>query len=287
MILVTGATGMFGGRIAKELVARGVAIKGLVRSPDRASALPEGVEPVVGDLDDPSTLPGALEGIDRVFLVTPMDKHIRDRELAMIDAAKAAGVERVLKLYGAVRHRGDELDELHQASIRALREQSELEWSLLSPNTVMETNLLPLAEAVKRWNTVTCCCGDAKIGMVALGDVARAGAVLLHDGDRIAGGENYEITGPEAVTFSDCAAAIGKAIGKEVNYYDMPEDEYEKMLVEQAGFDPETVEIEVMLHFRAFKRGDADVVTDTYEKLTGLKATSIEEWARQHAHHFR
>jgi hypothetical protein len=62
-----------------------------------------------------------LRGVDRAFLVTAMDEHIARRETNLIRAAAASGVRQVVKLFGAVRHRGDRLVSLHEASIEALR----------------------------------------------------------------------------------------------------------------------------------------------------------------------
>jgi hypothetical protein len=41
------------------------------------------------------------------------------------------------------------------------------------------------------------------------------------------------------------------------------------MLVKYAGMSLEQVELGVLVHYRAWKRGDADLVTDTVEELTG------------------
>jgi NmrA-like family protein len=71
MILVTGATGMFGGRVLRESVVRGAHVRGLVHSPGRTDEIEAaGAEAVVGDLDRPDTLAPAVEGVERVFLVT-------------------------------------------------------------------------------------------------------------------------------------------------------------------------------------------------------------------------
>src|SRR5437588_12899569 len=70
MILVTGATGMFGGGITRELAERGVPVRAMTSNPERAEQLKRpGVDPVVADMDCPETLGEALAGIDTVFLV--------------------------------------------------------------------------------------------------------------------------------------------------------------------------------------------------------------------------
>jgi len=66
-ILVTGATGKVGSRLARRLAVRGHHVRALVRDPSRASALREhDVELVRGDLLDVASLEGAVRGVDAV-----------------------------------------------------------------------------------------------------------------------------------------------------------------------------------------------------------------------------
>src|SRR5436309_14597311 len=170
VILVTGASGMFGVRVVRGLLAAGQPVRALVRKRSRGVELEAaGAELVVADMDRPETLPGALVGVDRVFLVSPMDDRIETRARAVTMAAKAAGVRLVIKVYGAVKHRKDRLDRLHLASIAALRD-SGLRWALLAPNSVMETSLLRQAEPIKRTGAMWGCSGDGKVGLVAADD---------------------------------------------------------------------------------------------------------------------
>lgn len=284
MILVTGATGMFGSRVVQCLASGGHDVRALTHSPSKGDALrgPH-VEPAVGNMDDPASLGPALEGVRKVFLVSPMDDRVAAREQNVIAAARSAGVEFVAKLYGAVRHEGDPLDRLHQASIQALRE-SGMGWCLVSPNTVMESNLFPLVEGLRQMDAVWLPAGQARVGMVAADDVARcAAAVLTSAGHE---GRNYEITGPEAVTFEEVAAAFSRVLGRAIAYVDVPEEEFARVLVEEVGMPPDQLEIAVLCHYRAFRRGGADLVTDTCERLTGRKPMSVEEFIRAHADRF-
>ena len=144
MILVTGATGMFGGSVTAELIERGVALRAMTSNPERAEQLKRpGVEPVVADMDRPETLDDAMVGVDTVFLVSPMDDRVAVREGNVLDAAQRADVRRIVKLYGAVEHHDDPLGSLHDASVEAIR-LSGLEWALLSPTSVLETSLLSM-----------------------------------------------------------------------------------------------------------------------------------------------
>ena len=81
-VLVTGASGFLGGHLAEMLAESGVAVRGLVRDPTRASFLEHtDVELVTGDIMDPETLGPALDGIDTVFHVAAVlgPAHLPDR----------------------------------------------------------------------------------------------------------------------------------------------------------------------------------------------------------------
>lgn len=281
MILVVGATGMFGSRVLQATIARGAEVRALVHSSAKAEHLLRSgqAEVAVGDLDEPASLRGAFAGIDTAFLVTPMDDRIATREANALQAAQDAGVRRMVKLYGAVRHHGDSLDGLHRASVDAIR-ASGLNWALVSPSSVMETSLLPQAKAVMYANSLFGCAGDGRVGLVAADDVARAAAVILTELDDE--GVNYELTGPAALTMTEMAGIFSEVLDRPITYQDMPELEFRRLLVEQGGVPEERVDVEAMLHFAAWKRGDADLVTDTYRQLTGDGPTSLSDWVFRH-----
>jgi uncharacterized protein YbjT (DUF2867 family) len=280
MVLITGATGMFGSRVLRETAARGVPVRALAHSAKSAAEITVPlVDVVVGDLDRRETLANAFAGVDTVFLVTPMDHRIAIREGNALRAARRAGVQRIVKLYGAVRHHGDPLDILHRASIQGIRD-SGLNWALVSPNSVMETSLLSQAEQIANMGAMFGSAGDGRIGLVAADDVARAAAVVLTDRDE--SGVNYELTGPAAMTMSEVADTLSGVLGRPIAYIDMPEGDFRAMLVTQAGIPEREVDMAVMLHFAAWKRGDADLVTQTYHQLTGRPPTSLAEWVGAH-----
>ena len=284
MIVVSGASGMFGGAIAAEIAARGGAVRGLVRREDAAAALREqGVEPVMGDMDVADSLDGALAAADTLFVVSPMDEHVARREANLLAAAQRAGVGRIVKLHGAVVHH-DALGDLHQQSIAAIRD-SGLDWALLSPSSVMETTLYSQAQAIVHAGGLYGCSGDGAAGIVALEDVARAGATLLLEGSQT--GRDYQVTGPRAVSLGDCAQALTQALGREVQYVDMPEDDFRQVLVEQAHMTPEQAELGVLVHMRAWREGQASLVTDTVRELTGRDPLDVVDWVAARRERFQ
>lgn len=127
-ILLTGATGYIGGRLAPRLLDRGYRVRCLSRSRDKVLARPwaraEGVEVVEGDASDEAALARAMRGCDAAYyLIHSMnaagaDYRRRDRRLAEAfgRAASEAGVRRIIYL-GGLGETGEGLSE-HLASRR-------------------------------------------------------------------------------------------------------------------------------------------------------------------------
>jgi dihydroflavonol-4-reductase len=104
-VLITGATGQVGNAIARRLAGDGVEARALVRSPERARALPDGVQPVFGDVTDPPSLRAALDGCSTVYHSAGIPEQWR-RDVEQftrvnvegtrnaVEAALTAGVER-------------------------------------------------------------------------------------------------------------------------------------------------------------------------------------------------
>jgi uncharacterized protein YbjT (DUF2867 family) len=276
-VLVTGATGMFGAAVANALCMDGVDVLAMTRSQSSAEKLTRArITGVVGDLDDPKSLEGLLERADRMFLVSPMHPLLGERESAAIKAAADAGIKQIVKLYGSVRHEGDALDIQHQIAIETLK-SSGVAWTLVSPQTVMETNLLGQIEGIKQERSMYGSAGNGRIGMVALCDCIAAASIVLQSNPEKWGSTNLEITGPAALTYMEIAVEMSRALNETITYVDVSEEEFASMLIE-FGFPKEDLEIQVLCHFRQMRNGQADLVTDTFQKLTGKPATSVYDW---------
>lgn len=96
-VLTIGAAGRYAGLVTPELHCRGVAVRALLRDRRReAEVRRRGADEIaIGDLTDPTSLRKALEGVDGVFHINPsFAPNEIDMGIAMVDAARAAGVPR-------------------------------------------------------------------------------------------------------------------------------------------------------------------------------------------------
>jgi len=100
-VLITGASGKVGSRLAKRLALRGDKVRGLVRDPGRSAELREhGVEIVQGDLLDRRSLEAAVQGVDAVVHCAAVYFHEATSETA--DAVNDVGTRHLAELARAV-----------------------------------------------------------------------------------------------------------------------------------------------------------------------------------------
>ena len=215
-ILVTGGTGTVGSHVVANLAAAGHDTRVLTRSPEKVGALPNGVTGAIGALSEPVTLGPAFEGIDRLFLLTPLAQDEVDQGLAGVEAARAAGVERIV--FMSVHQADQALRIPHFASkveiVRGL-ERSGIPYTVLEPNSFYQNDVWfrqPLMEFGVYPNPL----GSVGLNRVDVRDIATAAVTALtEDGHE---GEHYPVVGPEVWTGESSAQAWSAALGSGVIY---------------------------------------------------------------------
>jgi uncharacterized protein YbjT (DUF2867 family) len=139
-VLVTGASGFVGGRLAPALVEAGHEVRAMTRHPDTYDGAGD---PVPGDVHDHASLIAAMEGVTAAYYLV---HSLGDAEFAERDAdaartfAKAAaeaGVERIVYLGGL----GDDADDLSE-HLRSRREVERLLGGDGVPVTVLRAGII-------------------------------------------------------------------------------------------------------------------------------------------------
>jgi uncharacterized protein YbjT (DUF2867 family) len=280
MILVTGATGTAGSEVVRALELRGARVRAFVRDPERARDLfGDTVELAVGDFADPTSVRAALDGVDTVLLSCADDPRRVEWESGAIDAAAAAGVQRIVKLstIGAAPAAPVAFWAWHGLVEEHLRE-SRVPTVVLRSSFYM-SNLFAARDQIVREGRLYAPAGDARIAMIDPRDVgATAAAVLTGAGDD---GQTYVLTGPEAITYAQIASHLSAAAGRSVEFVDVP-DEGARQAMIGSGV-PEFVAEQLVKVFGLFREGFAAEVTDTVESLTGTPPRRFAEFARDHA----
>ena len=235
--VVTGSTGHLGRLVIADLLTRVPSdeIVALARTPSKGADL--GVAVRLFDYDRPETLAPALEGVDRLLLISASEVGKRvPQHQAVIDAAAAAGVS--LIVYTSVLHAPDSLlglAEEHRQTEAALAERG-VPFALLRNGWYTENYTGSIGAAVEH-GVVLGSAGDARVAPATRADYAAAAAAVLTADDPA--GQTLELAGDEAFTMADYAAEVTRQSGREVVYQDLAEEAY-KAALEQIGL-PEPV----------------------------------------------
>jgi uncharacterized protein YbjT (DUF2867 family) len=279
MILVTGPTGTIGSALLPLLVEAGVPVRALAHSEASHRQIEaQGVEACAGDLDDLSGLAHAMDGCERLFLLSPPAPDMVEREQRAIDVAARVGVRHVVALSAMGASDASQAAVLRaHAAIDAHLTASDLDHTLLRPAGFMQSHLFPV-DTVRRDGTWYGIAGDGASGFVDARDVAAVAAhVLTADGHEDA---VYEVTGPAAISMPEAASELGKVLDTEVRYVDVPPDDFRPSLL-RAGL-PEWLADSIIALHRSIREGHAATVTNEVEKATGRPARSYRQFAEDH-----
>lgn len=284
---VTGATGHLGRLVVEELLSRGVPaadVVAIARTPEKAADLAErGVQVREGDYDRPDTLPSALDGVQRLLLVSGSEPGVRvPQHTAVIDAAKAAGVQRIA--YTSILNADDTTNPLageHQATEQVLR-ASGLAITLLRNGWYTENYTDRIAEYVERGEIVGAA-ADGKVSAAPRADFAgaAAGALLADDAEGTTEGAApvvvHELGGP-AFTFAELAATISDVTGAPVAYRNLSVEAFAAEL-QQVGLDAGTAGFVAGID-AAIAAGDLETDSDALVRLLGRPATPLADAVR-------
>src|SRR5262245_48975087 len=99
MILITGATGNVGTEVVKKLAEGKHRVRAFVRNRTQAREITlPGVEIVEGDFTKPKTFARALDGVEKLFLLTPSSAEAEQQQCNLVDEARGAKVKYIVKL---------------------------------------------------------------------------------------------------------------------------------------------------------------------------------------------
>lgn len=284
MILVTGAGGTVGSELVKQLAAAGIKCRAGFHSAHKAAeARNRGIEGIALDFAKPESLGPALDGIDRVFLISGNVPHQAELEINVVREAKRAGVLQIVKnsVWGA------ETESYGFAKIhRAVEKEiiaSGMAYTLLRPNGYMQNMNNFYGLTIRKQNAFYLPASDARVSHIDVRDVARVAAAVLTDSGQT--GQAYELSGPEALSYYDIAEKLSAAAGREISYVDISDHDFTKSSISSGV--PAEVAGAILELFHYYIGGGASQVTHNVQNLTGHAPMSFDQYARDFATEFR
>ncbi len=266
--LILGGTGRTGSLLASALARQGVAPRTAAR---------RGAN-VRFDWDAPATHLDALDGVDRLYLVTPvMRVRYADQVADFLDLAETSGVRHVtfLSTYNADQAPAG----IDIAAVEAdLASRRAITYSVLRPAWVMQNfadDHLPVIDSV-----IMAPSNGGREAFVDADDIAAVAAQTLLDPEAHAGA-TYALTGPQALTFREVADTIASVSGRPVFYNDVDQEAW----INGALAAGVPADYAVMLRWltSAIIIGNGATPTGDIEKVTGRPATTFRGFAERNA----
>jgi uncharacterized protein YbjT (DUF2867 family) len=272
-LAVTGSTGGLGGRVAARLAASDVAQRLLVRDASRAPVLDGAVPVAFSGYGNHDSVVAALGGVTTLFMVSAAEDADRlGQHFAFVDAAAEAGVRHVVytSFAGAAANSTFTLGRDHFHTEERIK-ASGMEWTFLRDNLYLDF----FANLVGEDGVIRGPAGDGVVAAVTRDDIAASAAeVLTSPGAHV--GSTYVLTGPEAITMTQAAETVARALGREVSFHDETiEEAYESRKRWQA---PDWQNDAWVSTYTAIANGEMSEVTDHVLRLTGRRPMSLADY---------
>jgi uncharacterized protein YbjT (DUF2867 family) len=268
----------------REFARHGAAVRALVRDRAKARALDASptVEVAEGDMQKPDSLGAALDGVNRALVISSATPQMAETQCTFIDACRKAGVEHVVKFSGSESSIGFDptkfrFARMHEEVERYL-ESSGLKWTHLRPSQFMQVYLRE-APAIATKGAIFLPAQNIKLSPIDIEDIAKIAFVLLHGGGHE--GKSYDLTGPEALTMTEIADRISRAIGKTVRYVNIALEDRRRSLL-AAGLPPALVDALDEQAAERLRCPQSRVDLGAHEAF-GVRPTTFSEFASRQA----
>jgi uncharacterized protein YbjT (DUF2867 family) len=285
MILVTGATGTVGRELVRELSGQGATFRAMVRKMADRDALERiGVVAVMADYREADRLAAAMDGVEQVYLIGPADPPHVSQEGAVLDAARQAGVRRIVKQSAMAAHDMSACAfKRWNGMVERQLMQSGLAYTILRPTGFMQNFVNYDAVRIAADAAVRAPLRDARVSWIDVRDIAAAAAAVL--GEEGHDGRVYDLSGPEALSHHDVAAKLSAATGREIRYEPLSDAEWFRQMCSHGL--PLAAARSMLSLYQAYREADPGPVTGWVEILTGKSPRDFDAFVREHAERFK
>lgn len=290
-ILVTGAggsIGAIGNTVTLLLLEKGFKVRAMVhRDDERAQALREkGAEVVVGNLLDLEDMHRIIQGCETMYFGMSVSN---DYLAATVNAAAVAKHHEVKAFVNISQMTVSQMSvtettDSPQQKLQWLAEQV-LNWSGLPvihvrPTVFMDGFFLKFsAETIKKHSQIKVPFGDGETSPIAATDVSLAVATILENPSSHIGSV-YHLTGPECKDMSYYAEQMTSALGRSIEYVDVPTEQWRKAM-ERSGLSEHVLD-HLTTMGNLHRAGRYARMTDDFIKLTGKQPITVRMFAEKH-----
>nr|WP_312989458.1 NAD(P)H-binding protein [Comamonas koreensis] len=273
-VLVCGASGRLGQLLVPRLQARQARTRVLVRQAATAQALwGDTVEVAQGSFEDAAALGQAVVGIERLFLLSPISPALAEQQLRVIEAARAAGVQHIVKLSGSdwtIDPPGHSLSGDAHGRIEQGLQASGISHVVLRPNAWMQVGLSRIAADLHSGDVIRSQHLGAGVSYIDARDIADVAVEALLNPEtaqqRLGAPGPWVLTGSQALRPQKLAEIASRLLGRPITA---------AAPVAAAAADPFIAQVHGEF-FALMRAGHAAAVTATVRQVLGREARTVE-----------
>ncbi len=271
-ILVIGSTGTIGSAVLKNLQNKNVNVFAGVHSEKDIPKVEPYAEAVPLDFNSPETLDQAMQGKDRVFLVTPLMQDPDKITQLVADAAQKHNVKHIVRstAAGADVNASIAMGRWAGASEEVIK-ASGLDWTILQPHSFLQNFISANSYTIKNQDVYYLPLGDARLAQLDVDDLGKVAALVLTSDDHF--GKTYELSGL-TYTSVELAEIMSEVFGRKITYVDAPEADVRAGLLSYNL--PEWMVDCLMEFYNIIKLGWTNTYSEDYKKITGEEYTSAK-----------
>jgi NAD(P)H dehydrogenase (quinone) len=295
-IIVTGASGQFGNAAARLLLEQ-VPAEDLVflsRTPETLAEFESGGAHVRrADFDDPASLSAAMEGGEKMLLISTVRVGSRvEQHTNAVEAAVAQGVKHVVytSILGCGAPGNPSVEQFDHLATEQMIENSGLAWTHLRNSLYAEAVATAMAIPALQAGHKPENAGDGRVPIVSRDDcVATAVGVLTQEGHA---NKAYDVTGPELWALPDAMALVAEMAGKPIEI-ELVDDEGMYAYFDSLGVARKASDIvpdgpipwasEGMVTFgQSIREGFMDIDSQDVERITGRRPRTLRSVLEQY-----
>lgn len=273
-VLVCGASGRLGQLLVPRLLARQARPRVFVRQAATAQALwGNTVEVAQGRFEDAAALGQALVGIDRLFLLSPITPTLAEQQLRVVEAARAAGVQHIVKLSGSdwtIAPPGRSLSGDAHRRIEEGLQASGISHTVLRPNAWMQVGLSRIAADLRSGDVLRSQHLGAGVSYLDARDIADVAVEALLNPEaaqqRLGVPGPWVLTGSQALRPQKLAEIASRLLGRPITA---------AAPVAAPAADPFIAQVHGEF-FSLMRAGHAAALTATVRQVLGREPRTVE-----------
>ncbi|MHB9155632.1 MAG: SDR family oxidoreductase [Endomicrobiales bacterium] len=280
-ILVLGATGNIGSALSVILKDRRASFAGGVPLSETGKLREQGISAAALDFDNARSLENAMQDVERLFMLLPMEERITGWAQNILSAARRAGVKFILRssVMDADPRSPYSLFLVHGQVDRMLWE-SGIPCAIVHPNSFMQNYAVYYGRSIAASDAFYLAQGDGKVSFVDVRDIAAVcAAILMEPAGHV--NREYDVTGAEALSNGQVARILTQVAGRRITYVPLSDGRSDETM-RRAGLSDWDRDAEHSLD-RHIREGKSGRVSGVVKEITGREPVPFLTFAQEYA----